>query len=126
MLQSNSAPFSILDKKDPQFRDLMQTLDTVSSGLHTDGVCASKNSAPVIDPKHEDLFRERGLLGFSSPKVLQYTVFFYIGMNFALQGIQEQHDLVPDQLVRVPANVNVYDDSVYYQYTEFISKNNQH
>ena len=47
-------------------------------------------------------------------------------MNFVLRGIQEQHDLVPDQLVRIPANVNVYDDSVYCQYTEFISKNNQH
>ena len=89
-------------------------------------VLARIYSAQVIYPKHEDLFWERGLLGFSSLKVLQYTVFFYIGMNFVLRGIQEQHDLVPDQLVRIPANGNVYVDSVYYQYTEFISKNNQH
>ena len=46
-------------------------------------------------------------------------------MNFVLRGIQEQHDLVPSKLVRVPADVTVY-DSVYYQYTEFISKNKQH
>ena len=56
----------------------------------------------------------------------QYTVFFYVGMNFVLRGIQEQHDLAPSQLVRVPEDVTVYDESVYYQYTEFISKNNQH
>ena len=43
-----------------------------------------------------------------------------------LRGIQEQHDLVPAQLVRIPADVSHYDDSVYYQYTEFVSKNNQH
>ena len=92
-------------------------MDTVSSDLHKDGVGAGKYFAPIINPKHEDL---RGLPGFSSPKVLQHPVFFIIGMNFVLQGIQEQHDLVPSQVVRVPSDVAVYDDSVYYQYTEFI------
>ena len=67
-LQSNNAPFSILNKNDPQFHDLMKTLDTVSSSLHKDGVGASKHSAPIIDPTHEDLFWERGLLGFLHPR----------------------------------------------------------
>ena len=42
-----------------------------------DGVGASKNSAPVIDQKHEDLFWKRALLGFSSPKVLQYSLILH-------------------------------------------------
>lgn len=33
-LQSNNAPFSILDKNNLQFCDLIKTLDTVSSSLH--------------------------------------------------------------------------------------------
>ena len=55
-----------------------------------------------------------------------YTSFFYVGMNFVLRGIQEQHDLVQDQFVRPPSIVTQYDASVFYEYTEFVSKNNQH
>lgn len=30
-----------------------------------------KQSAKVTDPKHEDTFWQKGLLGYSSPKILQ-------------------------------------------------------
>jgi hypothetical protein len=126
ILQANGAPFSILDKNNSDFRDLLKTLDTLSSNLHREGVGAVKDSAPVIVPEHEKLFWEKGLLGFSTPKQLQTTVFFYMGLNFVLRGIQEQYDLVPSQLKRLPSDVTVYDESVCYIYTEFISKNNQH
>ena len=39
---------------------------------------------------------------------------------------QEHYELVPHQFIHFPADTSVYDSSVYYQYTEFISKNNQH
>ena len=86
----------------------------------------SKKSAKVVNSEHEKLLWEKNLLGYSTPKVLQRTVFFYVGLNFALRGVQEQHDLVPAQFSRVPADRKVYDASVYYEYTEFLSKNNQH
>ena len=79
ILQSNKAPFSILNKKDPLFQDLMKTLDTVSSDLHRQGVGATKNSAPVITIEHENMFWAKQLLGYHSPKVLQHTVFFMLG-----------------------------------------------
>ena len=126
ILQANKAPFSVLDRSNPHFRELLNTLDSLSSNLHRDGVGVTKDSAPVISFDHEDLFWKKGLLGFSSPKVLQHTVFFYVGLNFVLRGSQEQYDLVVEQLKRVPPDFGIYDDSVYYQYTEFISKNNQH
>ena len=126
VLQSNHAPFSVLDKTNPCFRDLLKTLDSVSSDLHRQGVRATKHSAPIISQEHEELFWKKGLLGLSSPKVLQCTVFYYVGLNFVLRGVQEQHDLVPAQFVRVPSDFTVYDSSVYFEYTEFISKNNQH
>ena len=53
------------------------------------------------------------------------VLFFYVGLNFALRGVQEQHDLVPAQFVRVLLDTKVYNASVYYEYTEFLSKNNQ-
>ena len=53
-------------------------------------------------------------------------MFFYFGLHIALRGVQEQHDLVPRQFRCFPPDTTVYNSSVYYQYTEFISKNNQH
>ena len=126
ILQANKAPFSVLDRSNHDFHPLLNTLDTVSSDLHREGVGVTKYSAQVILPEHEELFWVKGLLGYSSPKVLQHTVFFYMGLNFTLRGVQEQYDLVPDQLKRVPPDVGIYNSSVYYLYTEFISKNNQH
>jgi len=125
-LKENKAPFSIFDNQHPEFRELCKTLDVVSSSLHKEGIGADPKKAPVIVVDDEDRFWEMGLLGYSSPRVLQRTVFFYIGLRFALRGVQEQHDLLRRQFVRVPSDVAIYNSHVYYQYTEFISKNNQH
>ena len=78
-LKAKNVPFSVLDKSDYRFCDLQKTLDFVGSELHRQGIGATKKSAQVIDPKHEDLFWEKGLLGLSSPKVLQVTLFFILG-----------------------------------------------
>ena len=51
---------------------------------------------------------------------------FFVGLNFVLRGVQEQHDLIRSQFVRVPQDMQIYDESVYYEYREYISKNNQH
>ena len=125
-LQENKAPFSILDKDDYRFKDLLKTLDTLCSDLHRQGIGSTKNSAKVIELDDEDIFWQKGLLGFSTPKLLQHTVFFYVGLNFVLRGVQEQHDLIPSQFSRVPQDKSVYNTSVYYEYTELVSKNNQH
>lgn len=125
-LQENKAPFSILDKDDHRFKDLLKTMDTVCSDLHRQGIGATKNSAKVIELDHEDTFWRKGLLGYSTPKILQRTIFFYVGLNFVLRGVQEQQDLVPSQFNRVPQDRSVYNTTVYYEYTELASKNNQH
>ena len=75
---------------------------------------------------HKGVFWQKGLLGYSSPKTLQRAVFYYVGLNFVLRGVQEQYDLVPLQFPRVPQDTSVYDSSVYYEYVELVSKNNQH
>ena len=112
----NKAPFSVMDKADHRFRDLQKTLDSLSSELHRQGVGAVKQSAKVIDLKHDDMFWQKGLLGYSSPKVLQRTVFFYIGLHFVLRGVQEHYDLVPLQFTQEPRDQSVYNSTVYYKY----------
>ena len=126
ILQENKAPFSVLDRNDYRFRELSNTLDMVSSSLHREGIGVNKESAPIIEIGDEELFWTKGLLGTATPKLLQHTVFFYVGLNFVLRGVQEQYDLQQSQLKRVPPDVRVYNGSVYYEYTEYISKNNQH
>ena len=86
------------------------------------GISAVKRSAKVIDHEHET-FWEKQLHGYSTPNILQCTVFFHVWLNIALRGVQEQHDL---QFRRVPLDTKVYDLSVYYEYTEFLSKNEKH
>ena len=68
------ALFSILDDGHPEFRELCKILDVVSSSLHKEGIGAHQKSAPVIEVHHEDEFWAMGLLGYSTPKVLQTTV----------------------------------------------------
>ena len=91
-----------MDKADHRFCDLQKTLDSLSSDLHRQGVGAEKQSVKLIDLKHEDIFWQKGLLGYSSPKSLQCTVFFYTGLHFVLRGVQEHYDLVPLQFTREP------------------------
>ena len=104
----------------------MHTLDSVSSELHRKGIGAQRKSASVITFEDENVLWERGLLGDDSPRVLQHTVFYHAGMQFCLWGIQEHYDMRRQQLVRVPADLQIYDEQVYYKYVEFVSKNNQH
>ena len=126
ILKANKAPFSIFNKEDPVFHNLMLTMDSLSSDLHSKGIGAQQRSAEIITIEDEDLFWAKGSLGSESPQMLQHTVFFYIGLQFCLRGVQEQYELSPSQLIRYPPDMTVYNEEVYYQYTEFISKNNQH
>ena len=85
---------------------------------------ADPKKVRVSDVDDEDRFWTMGLLGYSSSKVLQRTVFFYLGLQLALRGVQEQHDLLRRQFVRVPSDFDICNSQVYYQYTEFISNIN--
>ena len=126
VLKEAKAPFSILDKPDHRFCELLLTLDAITSDLHCEGIGVTKKSAQVISFEHEELLCKRDALGWDTPKKLQRAVFFTVGLRFALRGVQEQHDLKLDQLKCYPLNKTVYSGDTYYEYTEFIFKNNQH
>ena len=99
-------------------------MDSVSNDLHREGIGAERKSAGVITPEDEDKMWEDGALGLSPPKVLQHTVFFYMRLQFLLRGVQEQHMLVPAQLVHVrePHDMAVYHSKVYYRYTIYFQE----
>ena len=69
-MKGRKAPFSILDKSNPSFRELMLTLDSVTSELHRDGVSVSKKSATVVTFEHEALFWEKKILSYDHPTSL--------------------------------------------------------
>ena len=126
ILKEAKAPFSILDKSNVHFRDLLLTMDSVTSELHREGIGVSKKSAAVISFEHENLFWETKVLSCDTPRSLQRAVFFSVGLRFALRGVQEHHDMKLDQLKRYPPDTTEYSEDTFYEYTEFISKNNQH
>ena len=73
---------------------------------------AIKQSAKFKDEGHEIVFWEKHLLGYGKPKILdkkyvlvphakRYSV-YSLGLHFALRGVQEQYNLMPEHFCRVP------------------------
>ena len=113
----NRVPFSFMDGGDLRFRELHLTLDSVSSELHREGIGVGRKSAVIVSIEDEDQFWSSGALGTAFPEVLQRTVFFYVGMQFVLRGVQEQHDLLVRQFIRHPPCRSTYSSDVYYEYS---------
>ena len=59
VLHTHKAPFSVLNKHNPEFKELNNTLDVVCSSLHRQGIGAEKHSTPVIRPEDELMFWEK-------------------------------------------------------------------
>ena len=114
--RSKEVSFNFLDKTDSRFRDLRNTLDSVCSNLHAQGVGAQKKSANVVSAEDEDLFWEKKAMSFETPRSLQNLVFYYVGLHFSLRGGQEQRDLKVSQLRRFPSDTKTYDERCYYEY----------
>ena len=100
----------------------MLTMDSLSSDLHSKEIGVQRRSTEIITIEDEDLFWAKGSLGSGSPQMLQHTVFFYIGLQFCHRGVQELYKPSPSQLIRYPPDMTVYNEVVYYQYTEFFWK----
>ena len=61
-----------------------------------------------------------------NPTSLLYMVFYFVSLHCCQCGGQEQRDLSINQFVRSSTDISQYDANTYYDYTEFISKNNLH
>ena len=123
IFRENKAPFSIFNKDDAQFHDLHCTMDSVSSELHRKGIGTEYKHASLLTIEDEDALWAAGSLGTSTPLCLQHTVFFMWGSSFASKVFKNTTTWYHSSF---PADTSIYDNSVYYQCIEFVSKNNQH
>ena len=123
--QSNGVSFNFLDKKDTRFAVLYRTFDSIFSTLHSQGVGTSKKSAEVIPIEEEEMLIDSKVLSMDDPESLLYKAFFYVGLHCCLRGGQEHRSLLVEQFARFPSDTSQYNENTYYQYTEYISKNNQ-
>ena len=107
---------NIFEKKNPAFKDLHSTMDSVYKKLRSDGVGAEKHSAVPFSKMEENELWEQGVIGKDSPTALLRAVFFYNGKNFCLRGGDEHRSLKLSQFKRTQNG---------YIYTENASKNRQ-
>ena len=110
-----SAP-NFLDKKDPRFKLLHNSLDSLYHKLRTMNVGTVVKHAEVFSKDEEVQLWETGTLGIHSPQALLNAVFFLNGKNFCLRGGDEHRSLKLSQLKRG-------DDPPSYLYVENGSKN---
>ena len=73
--------------------------------------------------EHEQILWEKDILGEDSPDKLKQTVFFLIGVRFALRELKEQYELrrYPDS----PINIAKIDGKDALVYREIQSKTRQ-
>ncbi len=77
---------------DPLMSKFRNTLDNLMKKQAVDGL-GHKDSSLSIDLDDEDKLWEENVLGNSGPDQLRDTVFFLLGINFALHGEEEHKNL---------------------------------
>ena len=61
IMQANMALFSVFIKKDVQFCDLMQTMDSVYSNLHKQRIGAQHKHVSISTHEHKAMLWEQGI-----------------------------------------------------------------
>ena len=89
--------------------------------LHKRGIGNAKKQANVISEELEEKLWNENLLCDDSPKKLQNTLIFCLGLNLALRSGQEQRRLRPD-MFQICDGVSA---QPFLLYSESGSKNNQ-
>ena len=101
MRASNSLSPNFLDKKNPAFKQLHNTLDVHFRHLHETGLGKRVKHAEVITKLEEESLWSQSILGTSSPHALLNSVFYLNGKNFCLRGGEEHRKLCVSQLQRL-------------------------
>ena len=92
---------NILNKDDPYFKTLSNTMDSLFRKLRKEGFgCDKKHAKPFTKEEEEQLWAT-GAIGVSDPLSLLRAVFYYNGKNFCLRGGSEHRELKLSQLRRV-------------------------
>ena len=107
---------NVIDQKNPDFKELHCTMDSIFRSLRVEGVGVQVKHASVITREEENLLWEQGVLNLNTPLGLLRAVFYSNGKAFCLRGGKEHRNLKISQFVR-------QSDPDRYIYTENGSKN---
>ena len=118
-LRTNGTHSSLDIFKDPFFAPFRSSLDAEMKRLQSKGLGSKRNQAEPITEQEEDLLWEKGKLGDHNPRVLLQTIFYMVGVFFALRSGHEHRALrfSPSQLEIVQRNGM----TPYILYTEDLS-----
>ena len=108
--------------RDPIFAPFRSSLDAEMKRLQSNGLGSKHNKAEPITDQEEDLLWEKGQLGDNNcPRVLLQTIFYMVGVFFALRSGQEHRALrfSPSQIEIIQRD----NMTPYLLYTEDLSKN---
>jgi hypothetical protein len=103
------------------FEHICKVLDSQMKQLNPTGKF-TKVSTDVITEEMENRLWELGILGDQTPQALLNSMFYYIGLYFALRGGEEHR-----RLRHEPAQIKCFNlpEKSYIVYTEDVSKTNQ-
>jgi hypothetical protein len=90
---------NFLNPSDDRFARTRRVLDARMKSLVAQGIGTTTRQADPILPEQENVLWEKGILGSSSAKSLQNTVFFYACKVFGLRGWDEHRELKCEQFV---------------------------
>ncbi len=108
--------------KDRTFEGCRKLLNGKAIELREMGMGKKKNKADALTEIEEEQLWSRGALGDSSPKILNYTVFFILSQQFGTRGCQEHHQICIEHLkfVRDPTG-----KALFVEWVEGITKTRQ-
>ncbi|KAK6173752.1 hypothetical protein SNE40_017154 [Patella caerulea] len=110
--------------EDNEFIGMRNVLHAKMKELSRRGIGLDKKRADIISVENEDILWKKGILGSDTPKQLLDTIFYLIGLNFALRAGKEHRNLRYGQNSQLSLHTSESGDQ-YLQYTEFVSKTNQ-
>ena len=91
---------NIIEQKNPDFKDLHGTVDSVFRSLRTEGVGTEVKHAPVVTKEQENLLWEHIVVDLSTPLGLLWAIFYSNGKNICLRGVKEHRKLKVTQFTR--------------------------
>ena len=106
---------NFLDKKDPRFKHLHNTLDVLFHNLHSEGIGRQTKQAEIITSEEEEKLWQSGVMSVGYPKGLLNAAFYTVGKMFCLRGGQEHRELRLSQLERLDGKY-VYHENVSNKY----------
>ena len=116
---NNLPPYRFMS--DPEFFMIPKLIDSSLKLVNRElGPFITKKSCDVISSEIENTLWQKHFLGHTTPTLLLNTVFYLIGLNFALRAIQEHHRLTTENF-----ELKCINNQECLIYRENTTKNNQ-